>query len=361
MSFPSEIKQLVLNQSVSKEVNVKLGEPNSTFKLETVKIDQLSIKDGFILVKVLYLSNDPTQRVWIQKGLDASRMYVPPVKEGEPMRSLAVGKVIESKSDKFSKGDLVSGALHWSDYAIVHEQAIWNKVDTSSGLPIPTFMSSLGMTGLTAYFGLTEVGQFKEGQTIIVSAASGATGSMVVQIAKHLLKAGKVIGITGSKEKGKYVESLGADFTVDYHDEDWKQQLSDYIGNDYVDAYYDNVGGDMLSFVLKKIKSFGVVIACGSIAGYNDSSKNAVTSWSEIIVNRLRVQGFIVSDFKDKFPQAIGAIVQGVKSGSIKATEGYNVNDLSDGLQLEKIPEIWYQLFASNKPNGKLLTKLADE
>lgn len=353
-------KQIVLKNAPESDVNFAWGQPDSTFEIKEATIDESSLKDGDVFVKVLYLSNDPTQRISIQKGQDPKRAYSPPVQEGQPVVAYALAEVIESKSANYSKGDIVNGAFAWSEYLVVPETSVWNKIDTTQGLPLPLYQGTLGATGLTAYFGLKEVGQLKEGQSVLISAASGATGSMAVQIAKHILKAKRVIGITGSDEKGKWVESLGADFTVNYNDPDYQQKLSDYIGDDYVDLYYDNVGGEILSFALTKVKRYGHVTACGAIAGYNDPEKLKVGNWGQVVVNRLNIRGFIVSDFADKFPEGVSAIVGGVKSGVIKINEGTHVEDVSQEAEpLKKVPEVWKQLFTNQKPNGKLVTKLA--
>lgn len=351
------VKQIIVENPPASQINLTFGEPDSTFKLVDVELPEL--KDAQVLVKILYFSNDPTQRTWMAANQDASRSYQKPILKGDVVRSLALAEVLESKSDKCQKGDIVSGLFGWAEQLVVPEQAVLNKINPDDKLPLPLYLSSLGMTGLTAYFGLTEVGQLKEGQTVLISAASGATGSMAVQIAKHILKAKKVIGIAGSDEKCQWVQSLGADYCVNYRNSDWKKKLSEYIGTDYVDCYFDNVGGDMLSFALKKVKTGGRIIACGAIAGYNDSSKFAVTTWPEIVVNRLTVQGFIISDFAAKFPQGIGAIVGALKEGKINATEGASVVDLtSEKNALEKVPETWYKLFTEDKPKGKLISKI---
>lgn len=350
-------KQIILAKSPELKVNLQYGQPDSTFKVVETQLPLL--KPGQVLVKVLYLSNDPTQRTWMAPGQDVSRAYRPPILPGDVVRSLALGEVLESTSEKYQKGDIVNGEFGWLQEFVADEASIFNKVDTSAGLPLPLFLSSLGMTGLTAYFGVKEVGQLKEGQSILISAASGATGSMAVQIAKHIVGASKVIGIAGSAEKCKWVESLGADYCANYRDPNWKKKLAEYIGTDYVDVYYDNVGGDQLSFALRKVKRFGRVVACGAIAGYNDPSKLVVTAWPEIIVNRLTVQGFIVSDFVTQFPEGVAAIVLGLQSGKIKATEGLTVVDLSsEKVPLEKVPETWYRLFTDEKPLGKLISKI---
>lgn len=359
MSAPSSINKIVLQNAPSTVVDLSWGQAESTFKMESEALTAESVAAGHVLVKLLYLSNDPTQRSWMQKDLVADRMYAPPIREGESIRSFGIGQVVESKSDKWAVGDKVVGIFLWQDYAVVPETSIWNKIDESKGLPLEMYLGSVGATGLTAYFGLTEVGQFKAGQTVLVSAASGATGSMVVQIAK-LLGAKKVIGITGSDEKCKWVESLGADFTVNYHDKDYQEKLTEYIGKDYVDVYFDNVGGEILSYALKKVKAWGHVVACGAVSGYNDSSKYAVTSWTEIITNRLNVRGFIVSDFAAKFGEGVAAIVGGIQAGKIQLAGGTHVVDLSGEKEpLSKVPENWNKLFTKEKPNGKLVTKLA--
>lgn len=350
-------KQIIVENPPAGKINLAFGEADSTFKLVDTTLPEL--KDGQVLIKTLYLSNDPTQRTWMSPGQDESRAYQKPILKGDVVRSLGLGEVLESKSDSYKKGDIVSAMLGWAEQVAVPEQAIFNKVDTNAGLPLPLFLSSLGMTGLTAYFGLTEVGKLKEGQSVLISAASGATGSMAVQIAKHVIKASKVIGIAGSDEKCKWVESLGADYCVNYRDSDWKKKLSDYIGTDYVDVYFDNVGGEILSLALKKVKRHGHIIACGAVAGYNDPSKFAVTTWPEIIVNRLHIEGFIVSDFAEKFPQGIATIAGALKSGKIEATEGSTVVDLtSEATPLEKVPSTWHKLFTDEKPKGKLISKI---
>lgn len=360
MSVPTQIKQIVLKNAPTKEVNIDLNAKNSTFKLETVPFSELSLKDGEVLLKVLYLSNDPTQRTWIQKDQIASRTYAPPILEGDTINSFGLGEVVLSKSKKHSKGDIVYGMISWKDYAVINEASIFTTIDQSKGLDLPLYLSNVGLTGWTAYMGLKEVGQIKPGQTVVISAAAGATGSMAVQLAKHVFKAKTVIGITGSAEKGKWVESLGADYTFNYNDPDYLQKLSELIGENYVDIFYDNVGGEILDFMLTKVKQFGVVVACGAISGYNDSSKLKLNNWTEIILNRIRVQGFIVSDFMSKIPDATNDIVEGIKSGAIKISEGTFTHDVSkESDPLSKVPEIWYQLFGSEKPNGKLLTKIA--
>lgn len=352
------VQQIVLETPPVKEVNLQYNQPDSTFKLVDSKLAQL--KDGDVHVKILYFSNDPTQRNWIGANQDASRTYYEPILKGDVIKSLGLGKVVESKSSKYSAGDLVVGLFGWADEFIGNEATITTKIDQSLNLPLPLYLSSLGMTGLTAYFGLTEVGKFKEGQSVLVSAASGATGSMVVQIAKHIYKASKVVGIAGSDDKCRYVESIGADYCANYKDPEWKEKLNKYLGNQTFDVYYDNVGGDQLSYAMSKVTRWGHVVACGSVAGYNDSSKSAVTGWLEIISNRLTVQGFIVFDFASKMPQAVDVLSKALKEGKIDLEHGSHVVDVTGkDIPLAEVPAVWHKLFTDEKPKGKLITKIA--
>ncbi|CAK9435778.1 uncharacterized protein LODBEIA_P04680 [Lodderomyces beijingensis] len=367
MSIPTESTQVVLKQSPTGFINPNFNEPTSTFAIKATEIPEL--QKGQLLVKTLLLSNDPTQRGWIRSKDAKQRYYVPPVETGAPMSSLAVAEVLESKSDKYAKGDIVNGKFYWADYIVVSEAQVVNKVDQSLGFPLEYYMSVLGMTSWTALFGLIEAGGLRkylkekpEELIVLVSAASGATGSVVVQIAKNLLGATTVIGISGSDAKCKWVESLGADFCVNYKNPDYQSQINEYLNGRNVNVYFDNVGGNILSFALTKMAKYGRVISCGSISSYNASEPPKITNWGEITVNSLTVVGFIVSDYISQLPEAIHILIKAVKEGKIKTDGAYHVDSLTgDSIpaKLEGIPKIWNQLFTGDKPNGKLITKVA--
>ncbi|KAJ9091506.1 hypothetical protein QFC19_009051 [Naganishia cerealis] len=354
---PTQTKTFIVNEQPIKNVNYELGQKHSTFKLVDQTLQPL--QDGHVRVKTLYLSNDPTQRSWIQKGINPERMYVPPVGQGEPMRSLGIGQVVESKSSTYKNGDLVICLLYWSQYCDIDEQQIDSKVPDAS-IPLPVYLSTLGMTGLTAYFGIREVAKAKKGDTVVVSAASGATGSMVVQIAKAI--GCHVIGISGGEEKCRYVESIGADACVNYKDPAFRKNMVKALGDKkFCDVFFDNVGGDILDVMLALTKVNGTIVACGAIAGYNDHTKMQIRNWGEIIVNRLTVKGFIILDHKDKYGAAVKEIAGWIKEGKVKADESaFNLVDLTGESKFTEVPIVWGTLFSDNKKPGKLLTKLAD-
>ncbi|KAI5963263.1 uncharacterized protein KGF55_003055 [Candida pseudojiufengensis] len=373
MSLPTEATQVIFERlpEGDGEIITDTSKPDSTFSVKTVKLNE-NLKNGELLIKTLLLSNDPTQRTWLRKQGNNARSYIPPVYEGNVMESFGLGEVLKSTSEKYSKGDIVSGRIDWADFAIIPEAKILNKIDTKSGLPLSYYLSVLGMTSLTAFFGLTEAGQLgkylKEkpekgkGPIVCVSAASGAVGSTVVQISKHLLGASKVIGLAGSEEKCKWVERLGADLCVNYKDSDYQDKINNFLGDSYVDVYYDNVGGQILSFLLTKMKEFGRVAACGAISGYNDPKESYVTTWFDIVAQCITVEGFLVFKYKEKFPEAIKILSDAIKEKKIDVDDSIHIEKLkgdSPEQKLSEIPKIWNLLFNGNKPNGKLLIEVA--
>lgn len=346
---------IILNNSPVKEVNFDTTSPDSTFKVITRTLPGL--KTDEVLIRPLIFSNDASQRSWIQKGLDPAQMYTEPVNEGDVMKSLGIAEVVESKLDEYKQGDIVGTIFGWAELAIVHKATIFQKIEDDL-VPLYWHLDALGMTGLTAYFGLLEVAKLKSTDTIVISAASGATGSMCVQIAKHVIGC-KVVGISGGAEKGRYVESIGADICIDYRAPDFAAQLAAAVGKSGCDVYFDCVGGEILSTVMKHIKHHGQVIACGAIAGYNDKSKGHVTSWESIIVRRLDVHGFIVFDYLPKFAEGAKEMLKWVHEGKIKVEENNStIVDLTK--DFEKIPETWGILYSDKKQNGKLLTKVGE-
>ncbi len=303
------------------------------------------LEDGQVLVKVLYISLDPAMRGWMNEG----RSYVPPVQIGEVMRAGTVGQVLESKSAKLAVGDHVSGWLGVREYAVCNEHEVF-KVDTTN-ISLPTYLGALGMPGVTAYFGLLEVGAPKEGETVVVSGAAGAVGSVVGQIAK--LKGCRVVGIAGGPQKCKWiVEELGFDAAIDYKNEDVNAALREHCPEG-VDVYFDNVGGDILDAVLARLALRARVAICGAISQYNNlDAVKGPSNYMSLLVNRARMEGFVVVDYMGRAPEAVQEMAGWIAEGKLIARE-----DVVEGF--ESFPEALLKLFAGENV-GKLVLKVAD-
>ena len=276
----------------------------SNFRLETAPVPRPQA--GEILVKNLWLSLDP----YMRGRMSEQKSYVKGVDIGETMVGQTAGEVLESKSDKFRKGDFVLTQLGWQLYGVTKEAS---KVDATR-VPLSYYLGMLGMPGLTAYFGLKELGQPKPGETVLVSAASGAVGSVVGQLAK--LWGCRALGIAGGPEKCAYVKNeLGFDDCFDYKAGRLRDQVRD------VDVYFDNVGGEILDLALARLRLFGRVVVCGTISDYNATDPYRVKNWRAILVNRLKVQGMIVFDFKERYGEAIKALGGYYAAGKLKTRE----------------------------------------
>jgi NADPH-dependent curcumin reductase len=298
---------------------------------------------GQILVKNQYLSLDPAMRGW----MNDAKSYIPPVGLGEVMRALGVGQVIASQHPDFSVGDTVNGALGVQDFFVGEPKGFY-KVDPSRA-PLPLYLSALGMTGMTAYFALLDVGQPKAGETVVISGAAGAVGSIAGQIAK--LKGCRVIGIAGGAEKCQsLLDELGFDGVIDYKNEDLVAGLKRECPQG-VDVYFDNVGGDILDAVLTRLAFKARVIICGAISQYNN--KQAVkgpANYLNLLVNSARMEGMVVMTYAPRFAEAAAEMAGWLASGKIKSKE-----DIVTGL--ETFPETLLKLF-SGENFGKLVLKV---
>ena len=323
---------------------------DQTFKLETR--DLADLKDDKVLIKLLYLSNDPAQRGWISDAIPAERLYVPPVKEGTPMRARGICEVVESKAEKYKKGDTVVASIGWSEYAVMNAKELQPAPALPNDLAITHYLGALGLTGLTAFYGLKIVGEAKASDRVVVSGAAGATGSMVVQIAKHMVGCKEVIGIAGSDEKCKWVESLGADKCFNYKSKTFYDDLKKATDG-FIDVFFDNVGGEQLDFMLSRMVKFGRVIACGAISAYNSSQPYGIKNWFEVISMRLNIKGFIVLDDKE-LPAHVEELKKATAAGKLKVgVESEHVVDT----KFEDVPKTWVGLFSGSN-TGKLITKI---
>jgi len=302
--------------------------------------------EGEVLVKTLYLSLDPAMRGWMNEG----KSYIPPVKLGEVMRALGVGKIIESRAEGFPVGSHVSGMLGVQEYSTQPGRRL-QQVDPRLA-PLPVYLSVLGMPGMTGYFGLLEVGQPQPGETVVVSGAAGAVGLVVGQVAK--LKGCKVVGIAGGADKCRYVvDELGFDSCVDYKAGSVKAQLREQCPQG-IDVYFDNVGGDILDDCLTQLALHGRIIICGAISQYNNTTPvKGPANYLSLLVNRGRMQGIVVSDYMKQYGEAVRAMGGWLREGKMRSKE-----DIVSGI--ETFPDTLLKLFRGENL-GKLVLKVADE
>jgi NADPH-dependent curcumin reductase CurA len=301
--------------------------------------------NGEFLVKVLQISLDPAMRGWV----NAVRSYIPPVGIGEVMRALAAGRVIASKHPEFAVGDHVYGPLGVQEYAISNGQAV-SKVDIRLA-PLPKYLSVLGMPGMTAYFGFLDTGAPQPGNTVVVSAASGAVGSVVGQIAK--IKGCRAVGIAGGEKKCRYITGeLGFDAAIDYKSEDASQALRKACPKG-IDVYFDNVGGDILDAVLTQINLGARIVICGAISQYNNTTPvKGPSNYFYLLIKRATMKGMLVTDFANQYPQAAREMAGWMAAGKLKSRE-----DIVEDLQ--NFPEALLKLFTGEN-FGKLILKVAD-
>jgi NADPH-dependent curcumin reductase len=330
-------KQLILKKR-------PIGLPEaSTWELQENPISEL--EDGQALIKVHYVSLDPAMRGWINDA----KSYIEPVAIDEVMRAGTVGEVVESKNTRMVVGSYYSGWGGVQQFVKTDGEG-WYPVDPRLA-PLPLYLSTLGMPGMTAYFGLFDVGQPKFGETVVVSGAAGAVGSIVGQIAK--IKKCKVIGIAGGKEKCDYlINELGFDSAVDYKSGNFYDDLKAACPKG-IDVYFDNVGGDILDAVLTRINMKARIVICGAISQYNN--KTAVkgpSNYLSLLVNRARMEGILVMDYASRYGEASMKMAHWMRSGELKSKE-----HIIDGI--ENFFDAFLRLFSGDKM-GKLILKVLE-
>jgi NADPH-dependent curcumin reductase CurA len=333
-------RQILLVSRPSGEASV------DNFKLVTSETPPL--QDGQVLVRHHFLSLDPYMRGRMNEG----KSYAQPQPLNEVMIGGTVGEVVESRSDKYQPGDQVVGMGGWQEYSVVDagQRGMLSKVDTTH-IPLSAYLGAVGMPGMTAWYGLMKICEPKPGQTICVSAASGAVGSVVGQLAK--VKGCRAVGIAGGKEKCDYVVGeLGFDACIDYKQHGDVRSLAKALRDaapDGIDGYFENVGGMILDAVMLRMNAFGRIALCGMISGY-DGQPIPMQNPQLILVSRLRLEGFIVSEHMELWPQGLGELGQLVATGKIKYRES-----IAQGI--ESAPEAFLGLL-KGKNFGKQLVKL---
>ncbi len=318
---------------------------NSCFRSDASPMPEIG--EGEALVRNIYLSIDPTIRGW----LDDAASYLPPVQIGEVVRCGGIGEIVASHSPNYQLGDIVFGMLGWQEYSVAGRDGQAMNV-LPKGLPLTAALSVFGVTGMTAYFGMLEIGKPVEGETVVVSGAAGATGSVAGQIAK--ICGCRVVGIAGSEAKCAWVrDELGFDDCINYKTEKIPERLKEACPQG-VDVFFDNVGGQILEDVLGQINQRARVVLCGAISQYNATKKvPGPSNYMQLIIQRARMEGFIIMDYIPRFGEGMMKMGSWVGEGRVK----YAV-DIVEGL--ENAPSAINRLFTGAN-NGKLLVKVSDE
>jgi len=305
---------------------------------------------GAVLVKTLALSLDPAMRGWMNEG----RSYIEPVGLGEVMRAGGIGRVAASRNPHFREGDLVSAMVGVQEYALIEEAQMRKAglfaIDPRAGT-VAQWLNVLGMPGMTAYFGLLEVGQPQQGETVVVSGAAGAVGQTVGQLAR--IKGCRVVGIAGGPAKCEWVvKELGFDACIDYKAGTVRAGLKEHCPQG-VDVYFDNVGGEILDDVLAKLARRARVVICGAISQYNNTGAyQGPKNYMSLLVNRARMEGMVVFDYADRFPQAVAELAGYLRDGRMRSRE-----DVVQGL--ENFPDALLKLFRGEN-FGKLVLQVAE-
>lgn len=313
-----------------------------TWTLTETEVPEL--REGEVLIRNHYVSLDPAMRGW----LNDARSYIPPVQIGEVMRAGTVGEVVKANNHpEYKVGDVLTGWGGVQEYTVT-DGTNYYQVDTSL-VPMPTYIGTLGMPGMTAYFGILEVGKIKEGDVVVVSGAAGAVGSVVGQIAK--IKGCTVVGIAGGTEKCRYVvEERGFDACIDYKNESVAAGLKTHCPKG-MDVYFDNVGGDILDDCLARLKMHARIVICGAISQYNNKENvQGPKNYLSLLVNRATMQGMVVMDYAPKYREAAMQMGMWMMEGKLKSRE-----DIYEGI--ENFYPTFLRLFSGEK-SGKLVLKV---
>ncbi|KAL1981834.1 hypothetical protein VTN96DRAFT_2079 [Rasamsonia emersonii] len=339
-------KQIIYANTPSPAIDPDLSK--GTFALKTATIPD-PIPDDKVLVRVHYLSLDPAMRNW----LTAKRSYIAPVERGAVMRGQSIAQVLSmgrNLKGQYKVGDWVVALSGWQEYAVLGAQEA-EKIVVPPGCRPWDAMSVLGLTGLTAYFGLLEVAGVKPGDTVVVSGAAGATGMVAGQLAK-IKGAKRVVALAGSADKCSFLKNeLGFDVAINYKDEDWRKQLKNAVP-DYIDVYFDNVGGEILDACLSLAARNARFAICGAISQYNSAKPQGPANYLMMISQRVTMKGFIVLDFAERFPAARKELAQWLQEGKIKRKE-YIVKG-----GLEAAPQGLVDLYAGVN-TGKMMVEVA--
>lgn len=315
---------------------------DDVFRFEETDIKKLGNNE--LLIESVYISVDP----YMRGRMNDTKSYTKPFSIDEPLNGHVLGRVVESKAAGFKENDVVTGGLSWKKYNTVSADAV-NKVP-SADVPLHLYLSTLGMPGHTAYGGLLNIGKPKEGETVVVSAAAGAVGSVVGQIAK--IKGARVVGIAGGSKKVNYLtETLGFDAAVDYKADDFTDKLAEAVP-DGIDVYFENVGGSISDEVFNHLNRFSRIPVCGAISSYNTKEDNGPRVQQKLIKSQALMQGFLVAQFEDDAENTSKQLAQWIQEGKIKSEV-----TIAEGF--DKLPEAFRNLFTGDN-FGKQIVKVSD-
>ncbi len=302
---------------------------------------------GEVLLKNLYLSIDPAIRGWMSDA----KSYLPPIAIGEPIRSGTLSQIVQSNAEGWPVGQIVQGLAAWESFSTVPVSNLHGKVKTIEGIPLHAMLSVLGGTGLTAYFGLLEVGRPKEGETVLVSAAAGGVGSIVGQIAR--IKGCRAVGLTGSDDKCRWLtDTLGYDTAINYKTTDLRSALKEACPQG-IDVFFDSVGGEILNIALTRLNRRGRVVLCGAISQINTAKRpSGPSNYLQLLAKSARMEGFTTLDFAGRYDEARAVLAGWIREGRLSYRD-----DIVDGLG--NAPAHLLRLF-TGEHRGKLMVKLAE-
>ena len=310
-------------------------------------VDLPPLQNGELLLETLWLSMDPAMRGW----LDDRASYLPPVALGEPVRALGLARVIRSASPRVAVGQILRGFVGWQERLVTQDSLAWEIIEDSPDFPLQSRLGVLGMTGMTAWVGMKDIARVQPTDTVVVSAAAGAVGSVAAQIAKAA--GARVVGVAGGPEKCRLLEeTLGLDASVDHRADDWRQQLIDATPEG-VDVNFENVGGRVLEAVIDRMNDHGRLVLCGLIDGYNAEQRPpGPSNFGKLLTKRIHLQGFIVFDHFERTAQIEAELTGMLTRGQIKLFD-----TLTDGF--DALPDTFISSFTSQHV-GKLLVRIAD-
>ena len=322
--------------------------PSGLPTAETWRLTEEPVADpneGEVVVEVVYASLDPAMRTWLNEG----ESYVPPVQVGAVMRAAGVGRVIASRAQDLAEGDHVTGLLGIQRYAVLPAEGLVQV--PAGGVPLASYLNALGIPGMTAYFGLLDIGRPEPGQTVVVSAAAGAVGSLVGQIAR--IKGCRAVGIAGGEEKcRRLTEEFSFDAAVDYRAENISRRLRE-LCPDGIDIFFDNVGGDVLEAALRNLARGARVVLCGAVSQYNEGAMRGPRNYMALLIRRARMEGFVVFDFASRYAEAAQEIAGWITEGRLTTRE-----HIVPGI--ETFPETLLMLYRGEN-EGKLILGVGEE